>query len=188
MTPFQVLLLEFLLWKTNAARSEGVIRGIVDGFPGPEAVLRRSVAELEELLQPLGLFRRRAACLDRFSRQLVEDFDGELPTDARSLQTLNGIGQYAARATACLLAGSRLMPVDANTSRIFGRLFDEEGPPVRTPGQAWDERMEPFVPKREPKRFLWATMDLSAAFCRPREPRCGECPVRRECGVGRRSG
>jgi A/G-specific adenine glycosylase len=77
------------------------------------------------------------------------------------------------------------MPVDANTSRIFGRLFGEEGPGVRTPTSAWDGRMEPFVPRREPRRFLWATMDLAAAHCRARAPECGGCPLRAECVTGR---
>ena len=181
LSPFQVLLVEFLLWKTEASRAEPTILRIVQAFPEPAAVLARSQAELEELLRPLGLFRRRAHCLLRLSEQVLALPGGRVPTDPVELARLTGIGQYAARATACLLARSRLMPIDANTTRIFARLFAAEGPDLRRPGAAWDERLLPFVPTRQPKRFLWATMDLGAACCVARRPRCEVCPLKRDC-------
>lgn len=183
LSPFQVLLVEFLLWKTSA-RSEETIRRIVLAHPTPVSVLRRSIAELESDLRPLGLFRRRAKCLLAFSRELVDEHGGDVPRDVVDLQGLTGIGQYAARATACLLSGSRLMPVDANTARIFGRLFGDAGPGVREPGAGWDARLSPFVPRRDPRRFLWATMDLAARTCTIRNPRCAACPLRAECRTG----
>lgn len=184
LTDFQILLVEFLLWKTNA-RSAPVIEEIVRRYPEPAAVLKRSRAQLEDELRPLGLFRRRAACLLAFSQQLVSEHDGVVPHDVDALQALTGIGQYAARATACVLASSRLMPTDANTGRIFGRLYGEAGPGPRKPGAAWDERMLRFVPRTAPRRFLWAVMDLAATTCVPKNPRCGECPLRGECATGK---
>jgi A/G-specific adenine glycosylase len=184
LTRFQLLLVEFLLWKTNAARSHELILRIVKRYPEPKRVLRRSIAQLEEELRPLGLFRRRASCLHAFAGQLVEEHGGRVPSEPRELQALKGIGQYAARATACVLDGSRLMPVDANTSRLFGRLLGVEGPGVRTPGKDWDARLDPFVPKRTPRRFLWAVMDLCAAHCKARTPDCGGCPLRADCATG----
>jgi A/G-specific adenine glycosylase len=184
LRPFQLLLVEFLLWKTSS-RSAPLIESIVARHPAPEHVLRRSRQELEDELRPLGLFRRRAGCMLAFSEQILQR-GGEVPREPAALQELTGIGQYAARATACVLAGSRLMPVDANTSRVFGRLYGEEGPGPREPGAAWDARFDAFVPRRDPKRFLWAIMDLAATTCVPREPRCPSCPLRSECVTGRR--
>lgn len=182
LTPFQALLVEFLLWKTNA-RAAPVLEAIVRRHPSPFHVLRRTREDLEAELRPLGLHRRRAECLLAFSRQLVDEHGGEVPRDVAALQRLTGIGQYAARATACLLTGSRLMPVDANTIRVFGRLYGEAGPGPRKPGAAWDERFDALVPRRDPKRFLWAVMDLAAAICVARKPRCVECPLRGECAT-----
>lgn len=182
---FQVLLVEFLLWKTNAARSEPVIRELVLRHSDPREVSEVSVARLQDDLRPLGLHRRRAACLAVLSAQLVERHGGDVPPDVAALQALTGIGQYAARATACVLEGSRLMPVDANSSRLFGRLHGTPGPPVRTPGARWDALLAPYVPRRAPERFLWATMDLAAAHCVATRPRCSGCPLRRDCATWR---
>jgi A/G-specific adenine glycosylase len=185
LTRFQVLLVEFLLWKTNAARSESVIRRIVERYARPSLVIGRTVIQLEDELRPLGLYKRRAHCLVAFSRQLVERHGGEVPGSVAELSRLTGIGQYAARATACMLEGSRLMPVDSNTTRMFGRLFGIDGPGVRTPSAEWDARMAAFVPARHPRRFLWATMDFAAAVCTARDPRCPSCPLRPQCVTGR---
>ena len=183
LTTFQVLLVEFLLWKTSA-RAEATIQAIVRRYAAPEDVLRRSLSELEDELRPLGLHRRRARCLLAFAQQILERHGGVTPTGVGPLQALTGIGQYAARATACVLAGSRLMPVDANTARIFGRLHGVEPPSVRQPDASWDARLLAFVPPREPRRFLWATMDLAASTCTPREPRCASCPLVSDCVTG----
>lgn len=180
LSDFQVLLTEFLLWKTSA-RAAPVIERIVRALESPSRVLAREREDLEDELRPLGLQRRRAACLLAFARQIQDVHAGRTPHDVASLQRLTGIGQYAARATACLLAGSRLMPCDANTRRIFGRLYGEEGPGLRQPSAGWEERFDAMVPRREPRRFLWAVMDLAAAACTPRSPRCGACPLRGEC-------
>jgi A/G-specific adenine glycosylase len=176
LTPFQVLLTEFLLWKTSA-RAEPVILATAS----PAAVRRLTRAQWEQRLRPLGLQRRRARCLLELARQLEEEHGSAVPTEVEELERLSGVGQYAARATACLLAGSRLMPVDANTARIFARLFAEEPPDRRVPGEAWDARLLAFVPRRVPRRFLWATMDLAAAHCRAGRPLCEGCPLRDEC-------
>ena len=184
LTPFQVLLVEFLLWKTSS-RSAPLIERIARRYARPQDVLSRSVAQLQDELRPLGLYRRRAACLLAFAGQVVERHGGAVPSDVAELQALTGIGQYAARATACVLHGSRLMPVDANTARVFGRLYGEDGPGPREPGASWDARLLRFVPQREPRRFLWAVMDLAATVCVAREPRCEECPLKAECVTGR---
>jgi len=186
LTPFQVLLTEFLLWKTSA-RAEPIIKRIVLATPSPQAALRRSQVQWEKRLRPLGLHRRRARCLRALSRELIDEHGGVVPTDPAMLQELTGIGQYAARATACMLAGSRVMPIDANTSRIFGRVFGLEAVHVRVPGPEWDARLASLMPRRSPRRFLWATMDLAAAHCRPRKPQCPSCPIRLECELGRKA-
>jgi A/G-specific adenine glycosylase len=180
LAPFQVLLVEFLLWKTSS-RAASTIERIVRRYPGPQDVLKRSRAQLEKELRPLGLHRRRAACMLAFSEQIVERHGGLVPPDVATLGELTGIGQYAARATACVLSGSRLMPVDANTARIFGRVHGEEGPGPRQPGRAWDARFDAVVPRREPRRFFWAVMDLAASTCTPRDPGCPTCPLRADC-------
>ena len=183
LTTFQALLVEFLLWKTSA-RAEATIHAIVLRYRSPADVVSRSLTELEDELRPLGLHRRRSRCLLSFSQQILDRHAGRTPTDVTSLQALTGIGQYAARATACVLAGSELMPVDANTARIFGRLHGIDPPSVRQPDAAWDARLSAFVPRRDPRRFLWATMDLAASTCTAREPRCASCPLVGDCATG----
>jgi A/G-specific adenine glycosylase len=39
------------------------------------------------------------------------------------------------------------------------------------------------MPDDRPGDFIQAMMDLGATICRPRNPRCGECPLRAHCGA-----
>ena len=77
-----------------------------------------------------GMFYPAAA--DELAREVRDDtstvvcaieHDGVVPRGVDALQELTGIGQYAARATACVLASSRLMPVarfsPAHTSTVL---------------------------------------------------------------------
>jgi hypothetical protein len=59
--------------------------------PTPEAAAAADTAALEALIQPLGLQRKRAAALQRFSREYVSK-SWSCPTE------LHGIGKYGADA------------------------------------------------------------------------------------------
>lgn len=119
LTPFQVLMVEFLLWKTRAETVEKHGRWLVMSAPTPEALLDMSIDVIRDRLRFLGLHERRARLLSRMARILVDEYGGRVLPDASLLLSLPGVGSYVAAATLVFAYGQPYLPLDANVERYL---------------------------------------------------------------------
>jgi A/G-specific adenine glycosylase len=180
--PFEVLVTEILLAKTRAELVAPIARELLDGFKSAHDLAAAKSSDIERLLYPLGLHRKRAKHLVACAKKLVSDFGGEVPGTVEELMQLPFVGRYAANAIACVAFGSHVPVVDANVSRIYQRVFRLPEPPERLAlaHDLWrfGERM---VPRNRAKEFNWAILDLGGTVCTAKAPSCGTCPLRRQC-------
>lgn len=182
MAPFGVLLTEILLSRTRAEIVDPVAQSLVARYSSPERLASESTANLERLLRPLGLQRKRAGQLRGCASQLIERHHGRVPRRLHDLLNLPGVGMYAAHAVSCFAHRRRCAVVDANVARIYSRYFGLGQVPARlaTAHELWDVARE-MLPSRRVRAFNWALLDLGAAVCTPRAPRCKCCPLARGC-------
>ena len=100
-----------------------------------------------------------------------------LPSAAKDLATLPGIGQYMSRAIATQLAGQRVAPIDTNVARVLERAFG----PRKLADIRYDKQLQrlalQLVPAVEPSAYFVALVDFAAEVCRARRPNCPQCPV-----------
>jgi len=149
-------------------------------FPTLGALAR---APLEDVLKPwegLGYYRR-AINLHRAAGQLRQD-GRPIPSTAAELRKLPGIGTYTAAAVASIAFGERVAAVDGNVARVLARLFGVTEDATSALGRARLTNLATqLLPLRRCGDFNQAWMDLGSMICTPRSPRCGECPLSREC-------
>ena len=145
--------------------------------------------------QVLGLwsglgYYRRARMLHAAAKQATAAHGGAVPSEVDDLRKLAGIGAYTAGAVASIAFGRRAAVVDGNVARVLARLFviEDDVKTARGAARVW-RLAEELVPDGDGDPGDWnqALMELGATVCVPREPRCGECPVRDEC-EGKRLG
>jgi A/G-specific adenine glycosylase len=176
--PFAILLSEVLLQRTQAQQVAANFDRILRAFPRPVALARASDAKISAALKPLGL-AKRATTLKQMGLALMERSDGETPTEFDDLITLPGVGRYIASATACFAGGHRLAVVDANVirmlERFFGAVSDRARP--REDRAMWDLAAA-LLPRTRVADYNRALIDFASLVCRPRAPRCAECPLR----------
>jgi A/G-specific adenine glycosylase len=182
-SPWEVLIAEVLLRQTDAKRVVPIYLALLSRAPSPRDLGPISIAELEELLRPLGLFRQRAQALHDLALAIDERHEGEVPVEATELARLPHVGPYAAGGVV-VFAGSKNAPLpDINIGRVAGRYF----------GSSWSKRSELHSLARRVKGlttrsraadFYYALLDLSATVCRPK-PRCQLCPLESGCRYAR---
>ena len=173
-TPYELVIAEVLLQQTRAEQVAGLFSQILYRCPKWIDLATIPIPELEDLLKPLGLQKRRAVALHTLARWVTQK---GLPNAAEDLQELPGIGQYMARAIAAQLFGEVVAPIDTNVTRVLERVF---GPRTLS-----DIRYDPalqslalkLVPPSDPGGYLVGILDFASSVCRPRSPRCGDCPV-----------
>ncbi|MCR8488946.1 MAG: hypothetical protein NDP23_05290 [Crenarchaeota archaeon] len=181
LTPYHVLILEIMLQRTPAQRVEKVFDVFVNKFPNPIALYLASDKELESTIQTLGIQKRRRSLLKNLAEYLVKKYDGRVPVISGELLQLPGVGIYVANAIMCYCYGKPVPLVDTNAARVLARVFG-----LSSRGDPSSEKhlwifAEQILPKEDARRFNWAMIDFGSLVCKPKNPRCLECPMKDIC-------
>ena len=174
--PYRIWVSEVILQQTRVETAIPFYRRWVERFPTLDALAAADREEVMAAWSGLGYYRR-ARHLHEAARVVRDRSGGELPSDARELRTLPGIGPYTAGAVASIAFGRREPAVDGNARRVLSRLFDLELPSAAE----LQERARALVPPDRPGDFNQALMELGATVCTPRNPSCDACPVAALC-------
>jgi A/G-specific adenine glycosylase len=177
-TPYGVLVSEFMLQQTQAARVANAYDRFLRAFPTVEALASAPRSEVLRAWSGLG-YNRRAVRLHEAAREIVARHGGRVPADVGELRVLPGVGPYTASAVAALAHGIPVAAVDVNVARVVSRA--ELGlEPEAAPRRQVSEAAEAALDRRRPALWNQAVMDLGRELCRP-SPRCGACPLRGAC-------
>jgi A/G-specific adenine glycosylase len=174
--PYAVWLSEVMLQQTTVAVVTPRFQRFLERWPTIEALAAASDAEI--LFEWAGLgYYARARNLIACARVVAGR--GGFPTSAVELRELPGIGVYTAAAIAAIAFGEKAPAVDTNVERVLAR---QQG--VERPLRAEIERqvLEMMAGAR-PGDLIQALMDLGATICRPRQPRCADCPLASDCAA-----
>tara|TARA_Y100001937_G_scaffold47693_1_gene66737 strand:+ start:470 stop:874 length:405 start_codon:yes stop_codon:yes gene_type:complete len=85
--PWKMLVCCILLNLTKRQQVDGIRHELFSRYPTEYHMIEADEEELAELLKPLGLYRRRAKTLIKFSWMWVNGFN--------NVMELHGVGQYA---------------------------------------------------------------------------------------------
>ena len=124
--PWKLFLACILLNRTTAVQVRRVVYELLNTYPTPEAILQASENDLERLIQPLGMYRKRAVCILRVSRDYLSTREHIWRKDPT---VLFGVGMYASDAFKifCLGDWQSVTPEDKDLRRYVEFLSRTEG-------------------------------------------------------------
>ncbi len=160
-----------MLHQTQVSRVAAVYDEFLARFPTPAAMAEAGPGAVITAWGRLG-YPRRARRL--WEASVVIAADG-WPDD---LTALPGVGRYTAGAVAAQADDVDVPALDVNVRRVVERVRGAR----LTTTDAEQAMLEIGRPLRGRDRLL-ALMDVGAVLCRPRDPRCAECPLRRRCAT-----
>ncbi|HZT13218.1 MAG TPA: A/G-specific adenine glycosylase [Candidatus Baltobacteraceae bacterium] len=180
--PYLVLVSEFMLQQTQVERVLPKYEAFVARFPDLGSLASASTADVVRAWKGLG-YNSRAVRLKQIAGAVVERFGGRIPRDEPALQELPGIGTYTARAIMAFAFELRAAAVDTNLRRVLHRvLYGVEHPP-RASDAELEALASDFVPSAQSHDWNSALMDLGAAICTARAPKCLICPLSQVCAA-----
>ena len=189
-TPFEICVGAILTQNTawvNVERAIGNLKRAA--VLEPHRLLALPESGLAQLLRPAGYFNVKARRLRAFVQVLVEQFGGdvaqllhgETATVRRRLLDIHGIGPETADSMLLYAGGHPSFVNDAYTLRIFSRHGWCQ------PDASYDELKalcESSLNQKPAAQRLDYWQDYHAQlvqvgkdYCRPRSPRCSECPL-----------
>jgi A/G-specific adenine glycosylase len=170
--PYRVWVSEVMAQQTRMEVVLGYFDRFTERFPDVRTLAAASEDEVTALWSGLGYYRR-ARMLREGAIDVVARFGGALPNDVAALMSIRGIGRYTAGAIASIAFDRRAPIVDGNVARVLARVQGEE--------DAWTHAAALVQACNSPRMMNQALMELGATICTPRNARCMECPVRRDC-------
>eukprot|EP00388_Colpodella_angusta_P019414 GDKJ01048587.1.p1 GENE.GDKJ01048587.1~~GDKJ01048587.1.p1 ORF type:complete len:357 (-),score=41.77 GDKJ01048587.1:130-1200(-) len=147
-----------------------------------EKIDETPLEQLSELLHGVSFHRVKAASLKCTVRTLIEQYDGDVPDDIKSLLKLKGVGpKIATMVLAACYQRHEGIVVDVHVHRIANRIgWIKTSSPKQT-----KDSLESFIPKD-----LWSEVNLvlvgvGQQLCTGASPKCGLCPNRLlDCSFG----
>jgi A/G-specific adenine glycosylase len=164
-----ILVSEMMLQQTQAGRVADAWPAFIGAFPTPEAMAAATPGSVIAAWGRLGYPRRARRLWEAATVIATEGW----PDD---LTELPGVGRYTAGAVLAQADDVDVPAVEVNVRRVVERCAGRR----RSEREAESELVQRARPRRGRDRLL-ALMDVGALLCRPREPRCIECPLRRRC-------
>lgn len=179
--PYHVWLSEIMLQQTTVAAVQSYFKKFLKLWPTIETLANAPEEDVLAAWAGLGYYAR-ARNLIKCSKIIAYERDGVFPSEEVDLRELPGIGDYTAAAIAAIAFGRTAVVVDANIERIVSRLMK-----IKTPLPAGKKDIKAatalITPNKRAGDFAQAMMDLGSSICKPKAPKCNECPLKTNCGA-----
>lgn len=181
--PYRVWLSEVILQQTRVDQGTAYWERFVKRWPNVKALAKASEVDVLKEWQGLGYYSR-ARNLRAAAHQVVERFAGRFPGTHTELRTLKGVGDYTAAAIASICFSQPEAVVDGNVYRVLARVFGIDTPIDSSSGKRqFQEVANALIDPDRPGDHNQAVMELGATVCTPKQPRCGKCPLARNCAA-----
>ena len=174
--PFKVLVAEILLQRSRSGSVSKVYVNLFETWPTAKRLAEADLLEIEAVISSLG-FKSRASRLKVLATIWSESITA--PSCANDLRELPGVGPYSANATAIAMSWDSDPCVDSVSIRVLRRFQGNHN--KKNSNQRIASVTYSGIPKNQWRALNWAILDLSAALCMPRIPRCSNCPLESHC-------
>jgi endonuclease III len=176
--PFELLVATVLSAQSTDVGVNRVTPGLFRRWPTPFAMAQADLAEVEQTIGSLGMFRQKARHLVGLSKVLVERHQGSVPRNLADLVQLPGVGRKTANVVLGVAFGaSEGVVVDTHVQRLTQRLGWTHN---NQPSTIEEDLMQLFP------REQWDLLSHTLIFhgrrcCTARAPACAACPVADAC-------
>lgn len=175
---FQLLVAVILSAQCTDKRVNMITPALFEAFPGPEEMATATEEEIFALIRSVSYPNNKTRHLLRASRMLVEEFDGQVPSDIDSLMRLPGVGRKTANVMLSVVWNKAAMAVDTHVFRVSNRLGLTRN--SKTPLQTERTLVRHIPHDKIATAHHWLILH-GRYVCTARNPRCSDCGLRPWC-------
>jgi endonuclease-3 len=146
-------------------------------YRDPEKLSQAATQDIEKHIRSLGLFRAKAKSLQRCARQLVEEFNGEVPSTMEELTRLAGVGRKTANVMLGHAFATPGIAVDTHCRRLSNRLgLSAHQDPIKI-----EKDLCRLLPPEQWTAFSHRLILHGRKTCFARKPACDRCRLSDLC-------
>lgn len=147
-------------------------------YPSLEDLNNAPLIDIEEILKPIGLYKNKAKNLKGIVKNLMERFNGNVPSNKDELMTLPGVGNKTAGVIRAEIFQIPDLPVDTHILRISKRLniAKKEDEPIDV-----ERKLKKLIPEERWIKSHHQLIHFGRYFCTARSPQCENCKIKDMC-------
>ena len=179
--PYKIWLSEIILQQTQVIQGLNYYLKFTENFPTVIDLANASEDKVMRLWQGLGYYSR-ARNLHASAKFIKSNYKGKFPSSNETIKELKGVGDYTAAAISSFAFGLPHAVVDGNVYRVLSRLFNINTPINSTKGKKdFQFLADELLDKKQPALHNSAIMEFGALWCKPKNPKCEDCPLQENC-------
>ena len=180
---FQLLVATVLSAQCTDKRVNQTTPALFKKYPNPKKMAKADLKDIQRLVKSTGFFRAKAKNIKGLSNKIMEEFDGDVPSNLEDLIALPGVGRKTANVVLGHAFGIPGITVDTHFGRLSRRFgWSKQNDPVKVEFEVGE-----LIPEKEwtnlSQRMIWH----GRRVCHARKPACGACPLAKLCpsyGIG----
>ena len=183
-SPYELLVAVILSAQCTDERVNKVTAELFREHNTPRTMLELTQEELEKYIFSCGFYHHKAAHILSASRDIVDKFDGEVPSDFDQLRSLAGVGQKTANVVWSVAFGKDAIAVDTHVFRVSNRLgLADADTPLKTEAQ-----LKEVIPQKDWSKAHHWLIYHGRRVCHSRKPDCTNCTLAPYCKFFRNMG
>lgn len=172
-SPFTLLVAVLLSAQCTDERVNTITPILFKKADTPEKMIALSIEEIEDIVRPCGLWRKKAKAIFDLSDLLVKKFKGKVPGDLKTLETFPGVGHKTASVVMAQSFKKPMFPVDTHIHRCAKRWGLSCGKNVETT----EKDLKVKFPKESWNRLHLQIIYFARAYCQAKCHDISQCPI-----------
>ena len=175
---YELVIAVMLSAQTTDKSVNAVTPVLFNKYPSLEELNNAPLSDIEEILKPIGLYKNKAKNLKGIVKDLLERFNGKVPSNKDELMTLPGVGNKTAGVIRAEIFQIPDLPVDTHILRISKRLnlAKKEDEPIDV-----EKKLKKLIPEERWIKSHHQLIYFGRYFCTARNPQCENCKISDMC-------
>jgi len=144
----------------------------------PDKMITLSESKIKEIIYPCGFYNNKTKSILALSKDLVEKFNGQVPSTMKELTSLAGVGRKTANVVLGIAFGGQTIAVDTHVHRVSKRL---DLTPDKSSAEQCEQDLLKIIPTNRRTKFHHQAIWFGRLTCKAQRPLCQECKLKNIC-------
>lgn len=175
---YELLIAVMLSAQTTDKRVNQVTEVLFQKYPTLESLSKAEINVLEEIIKPIGTFKKKAFNVKEIALRLLREQKGNVPNNRAYLETLPGVGRKTTNVVLAEIYNEPVMAVDTHVERVSKRLgLAKPSDDVRVV----EKKLMRKIPKNRIPSTHHQFILFGRYYCKAMAPLCDNCKLKSIC-------
>lgn len=171
---FELLCAVMLSAQTTDVRVNMVTKELFKKYKSPYDYINADIKDIEKIIKSIGIYKNKAKNLINMSKELVEKYDGKVPSTREELMSLPGVGRKTANVVLSVGFNIPAIAVDTHVHRCANRIGLVDSKNVLET----EEQLMKLIPREDWSKAHHTLIFYGRRISTARNPDCENDPIK----------